>query len=187
MRTRAAASSMARGIPSRRWQMAATAGALSLVMAKFGRAARARSLNRRTASEASRDPMSTGPCSSGHGEAGHTPDDLAGYPQRLSGGGQHGQAPATAHQRLRQRRGGGEHVLAVVQHDKGGAVGEPSGERLGVGLVVDLLDAHGGHDGGRDETGVGQARQVHEPGLVLSCPQGFGRYLQGQAGLAAPS
>jgi hypothetical protein len=58
--------------------MAATAGALSLVIAKFGRAARARSLNNRTASQASREPTSTAPCSSGTERQGtrHTTSPL---------------------------------------------------------------------------------------------------------------
>ena len=64
--------------------MAATAGALSSVMAKFGRAERARSLNNRTASKASRDLMSTAPCSSRHGKTRHAPDDLAAYSQLLA-------------------------------------------------------------------------------------------------------
>ena len=47
--TRAAASSMARGMPSRRWQICATAGAFWLVTAKPGRMAVARSMKSRTA------------------------------------------------------------------------------------------------------------------------------------------
>ena len=123
MRTRAAASSMARGMPSRRWQMAATAGALSSVMAKFGRAARARSVNSRTASEASRDSMSMAPVPRARrGRAPAIPPRLA-IPSGSREVARMHQAPATAHQRLGQGSGGGEHVLAVVQHDKGASLG----------------------------------------------------------------
>ena len=48
--TQAAASSIASGSPSRRWQISATAGALALVTAKSGLTACARSTKRRTAS-----------------------------------------------------------------------------------------------------------------------------------------
>ena len=47
---RAAASSMASGRPSRRWQISATAGAVTLSIAKSGRTACARSMKSRTAS-----------------------------------------------------------------------------------------------------------------------------------------
>ena len=50
IRTRAAASSMARGNPSRRQQISATAGAFSLSMAKSGLTAWARAMKSRTAS-----------------------------------------------------------------------------------------------------------------------------------------
>ena len=52
-RTRAAASSMASGTPSRRAQISPTAAALSSVTAKSGRAWRARSVNKSMASSAS--------------------------------------------------------------------------------------------------------------------------------------
>ena len=48
--TRAAASSMARGKPSSRAQISATAGAFSFVTSKSGRTACARWMNRATAS-----------------------------------------------------------------------------------------------------------------------------------------
>ncbi len=54
-RTRAAASSIASAMPSRRMQIAATTGAVSLVTTKFGRARTARSMNKRTASKVFND------------------------------------------------------------------------------------------------------------------------------------
>lgn len=50
LRTRAAASSRASGMPSRRWQIWATAGAFSLDTRKAGSACAARSMNNLTAS-----------------------------------------------------------------------------------------------------------------------------------------
>jgi hypothetical protein len=87
-RTRAAASSMARGSPSRRAQICTTARALAAVRVKPGRAAAARSTNRRTASY---DSTSTG------GERGHR--GVAGLPSgssgTVSGGTVHKSSPST--------------------------------------------------------------------------------------------
>ena len=65
--TRAAASSMARGTPSRRWQISTTARALLSVSAKSALTCRARSTKRLTASVVTRRSMSSpgSPASSG--------------------------------------------------------------------------------------------------------------------------
>ena len=74
--TRAAASSIASGMPSRRRQISATPGALRSVSAKPGKTAEARSMNRRTASfSASAEP--------GRASSSGTPSD--GTRQMISG------------------------------------------------------------------------------------------------------
>ena len=70
IRTRAAASSIASGIPSRSEQIWATAGALSLVTAKFDRAFIARSMNSLTASYCDSDSTGSRAGSSGSASAG---------------------------------------------------------------------------------------------------------------------
>ena len=98
-RQRAAASSMASGMPSRRWQIWAIAGAFASPTANDGRARCARSTNSATASYCD---------SAGDRRAGrrrraaqrrHPPGDLAGHAERL-----------TARRQHRHRRTGGAAV-----------------------------------------------------------------------------
>ena len=73
---RAAASSMASGNPSTRWQIAATLDAFFSVNANAGRTARARSMNRLTASfrsRISRDPAADGGSGNGSMESACSP------------------------------------------------------------------------------------------------------------------
>ena len=85
-RTRAAASSMANGMPSSRRQISVTEAVLSSVTVKSGRARRARSVNKldRLVGERQRR---------------HAPRHLAGHPDRLAAGRQHRHAGARAEQR----------------------------------------------------------------------------------------
>ena len=136
--------------------MAATAGALSSVMAKFGRAERARSLNNRTASKASRDLMSTAPCSSGTERQGTrqttsplTPSCSREVARRAS----------RAQLRTRASARAAAAVSTCSQLSSTMRTSRSASrlrKRVGVGLVADLLDPHGGHDGARDQVRVGQ-------------------------------
>ena len=104
-RTRAAASSIASGIPSRRRQISATAAALSSVMAKSVLASRARSANSSIASSAQR-------------QRGHLPHRFPRYAERLTAGGKHRQPRRATQQGSDQRGACLEQMFAIVQHQQ---------------------------------------------------------------------
>ena len=96
--TRAAASSIASGRPSRRAQISAIAGALSAVRAKSGCTACARSTKRRD--RLGRVDVST------QRERRHREDALAAHPERRPAGDQHVRPRAVGQQLGQHRRGG---------------------------------------------------------------------------------
>ena len=110
-RTRAAASSIASGMPSRRRQISATDGGVVVGEVKSGRARRARSANSSMASSAS-DSDGTRQVAS------------PATPMRLAAGGQQRQPGAGTQQGVDQRGAGVEQVLAVVQHQQHLAIAE---------------------------------------------------------------
>ena len=117
-RTRAAANSMAKGIPSRRRQISPTAEALASERAKPGRARPARSTKSCTASLADTPPTAAVVSSSGTAR-GHPPGDLARQVERLAAGGQKMQRRTGGHQGVGQLGRRPENMLTVVQHHQG--------------------------------------------------------------------
>ena len=108
---RAAASSIASGMPSSRRQISPTASASSARRARSrGTAARARSTNSATASPLRPSRIA---------ERRHRPEPLAVEPQALAARRQHLHARARAQRSPRRaRRAGVEEVLAVVEHQQ---------------------------------------------------------------------
>ena len=140
LRTRAAASSMASGMPSSCSQIAATWGALSFVTAKFGRPRSARSTNRRTASNDPRRLDVRHVVGSRRHHRGHPPRHLARQVQRLPARGQDLQRRAAAQQRLDQRRRLVQQVLAVVDDDERVVVTQTTDHRIEQRCVTGLLE-----------------------------------------------
>ena len=135
-RTRAAASSMASGMPSSRQQISARAGAVALLTAKSARAATARSMNRRTACVLGQPLQGLRSVRIGQGQGGHAPDCLAGDAQRSAAGGQHAHLRTAAHQRVGQRGTGRQQVLAVVQQQQHAACAQDTHQGLLRGALV---------------------------------------------------
>ena len=123
--TRAAANSIASGIPSRRRQIRTMMSALSRVGVKAGSAARARSMKSCVASECTRVSRGLVPVASGSDNEGtrHTvsPDTAKCFTAR--GDNPHGGRPAE--QRLNEFGAGGDQVLAGVQHQQELAIAQP--------------------------------------------------------------
>ena len=61
---------------------------------------------------------------------------------------------------------GGEPLLAVVEDDQELARAEGGGEGHGQGAVAGLADAEGLGDGGEDESGIADRREIDEDGSV---------------------
>ena len=183
--TRAAASSMANGMPSRRWQISATIGALAGVSSKAGATAIARSVKRRTESEAasasndqaapaSRDGQAAlrGACSCPgrhvrwHGQRRDLDDRLARDAERFATGGHDRQRRAGLQQRLGQRGGGADDVLAVVEEQEHRLEAQVVGQADIDGRVRLVLDAErSGHLRGHRRW-VGDRRQLDQPDAV---------------------
>ena len=164
--TRAAASSIASGIPSRRWQREATASAFSPPSSNPGAACAARVANSRTDS-ASSDSSAGAPGTS----LGRESD---GTRQVTSPGTRSGSRlvastvrfGAVAEQSLDEVRDRLDQVLAVVEQKQLPAIADVPGER-------DLRRPVGGQprvqrlgDRGPDQLGLSERRQLHRPDPV---------------------
>ena len=133
--TRAAASSMARGKPSSRAQICATAARVRRGQRQSGaprpgplqeqlhRFVRGQLLQRRRVRWV------------GRGEGGHQIGALAGHPQAFAAGRQHAQVGAGRQQCRDQGGAGAEQVLAVVQHQEQIARAQERGQRGQQGLA----------------------------------------------------
>ena len=198
---RAAASSMARGIPWRRALIAATAGAFSLVTAKPGRTATARSMNSRTAPYASKVAGSTRSGSAAGVqalEAGHRARVGRGRQARdrillLARDVEDGPAGDDdldrrgAAQELGDHRRRGEDLLEVVEDEQQALVGEPFGEGVVDRACRALGDADRARDPRRDEHRVADRLERDEEHAVGEVVRGAGGQLQRQPGLARPA
>ena len=104
-RTRAAASSMASGMPSSRWQICATAGGVLVGRPRSsGRAWTARSTNRRTASYCASVARGRAAPVGRQASDGTRQVTSPGRPERLAAGGQHREPGSGAGQRVGERR-----------------------------------------------------------------------------------
>ena len=173
---RAAASSRASGMPSRRRQISTTAAALSGVTAKPGTLAAARSTNSRTDSLAAilREPVVDGVMSSAgrrrarvrHVERRDGQDSLASEGERLPARGEDGHARAVGDDRLDHVGCRCDEVLAIVERHQELLEPQEVDECLKRRLTRRLSNAEGAanlaNDGGR----VHQRRELDDPGAV---------------------
>ena len=187
----AAASSMASGMPSRRTQIWARAGASASVKAWSATSARLRSTNSRGASYSSSASIERARLRPEGGrlrgrQRRHPPQHLARDAQRLPAGGEHPQQRAGPQEGVDQGRAGPQDVLAVVDHEDRLPLAEVVDEGVDQGPGRLLHHADGGGDGAGHQRLVGERGQVDEP-----APVGVGRQraagdLERQAGLARP-
>src|SRR5262249_4127917 len=113
------------------------------------------------------------------------PGHLAGDAERLAAGGQDAQAGAGAQQLVGQPSAGVEQVLAVVQHQQQQPVGQRRQQRVREELPGHLRHPERAGRRARDEAGIGQRRQLDQPGAVGVGGGEVGGRGQRQSGLAA--
>ena len=160
IRTRAAASSMASGSPSSRWQISATAGALSLSTAKSGLTAWARvdeEAHRLVLARAA--PAVGGGSASRQAERRHRVLPLAAQVQRRPAGDQHLQSRRSA--RSSPTTGARlEQVLEVVEDQQQLLVAQEVAQPLGrADCPPPRARPERAGDGRRDQGGIGQRGQ----------------------------
>ena len=126
---RTAASSSAKGIPSRRRQSCRTASAFLSSTAKSGTTAAARSLSNRTASELASVSADGSSPSPGSRHRRHRHPDFAAHPECLPACGEEMQIRATLQERAGQDGARVQQVLAVVEHEQEAFAGEEVRER----------------------------------------------------------
>ena len=187
-RTRAAASSMARGSPSSRRQTATTSGATASVRAKSGlrrpgplhEQAHRPGRQGRAGGAALRRRLRR------QGQGQDRVDVLAAQAQGGPAGGQHAQAGRRPQQGGHQRSHPLQDVLAAIQQQQ--QPGAPEGRPQGVyqRLTTLVPHAHRARHGGVHQARVNQRGEGGEPHAVRSGAGCGARRLQGQAGLAHP-
>ena len=179
-------------MPSSRWQISATAGAFSLVTAKPGATARARSMNRRTASYWGSAAASSAAPKPGCRGSGIESD---GTRQVVSPA-----MPSASRLVARIRRSGqarnNPSARAAQAATRCSQLSSTSSSarvwRYSWSVCIDraaglLADAERRRHHLRDQRRVGQRRQLDEPGAVAVRLQHVGRDLQREAGLAGPA
>ena len=186
-RVRAAASSMASGMPSSRRQISAMTGAFSARQREAGlrRPARAR---RRAArppigAAASRSATSGG----GQAQRRDAVGRLTGNAQRLAAGGQDGQPGRVAQQRVGLTGAGVNQMLAVVQDHQQLLVAQIVGQRSIERTARLLRHAQRAADGRDQQRRVGYRGQLDQPGAVRVALEPVGGKLQRKSRLARPS
>jgi hypothetical protein len=95
--------------------------------------------------------------------------------------------PAPFEQRGHQAGGRLQDVLAVVEHDQHLAVGEHPDKGRGRARGLSFRNLKDLSDAGRDERGIGEGRQLDQPGTIVEVGLGQRRHTQGEAGLTAPA
>ena len=184
-RTRGAASSSARGKPSRRRQMVASAGAFCAVSANSGATAAGtveEQLHRRRTPEQFRGDG--GPLIR-HAQRGHRPHPLAHDPQALPTGGEDPQPRAGAQQRRQERRAGEQHAArscparAGPAWIPGGRSATPSPTALPPPRRRVVRASSCGTRSGSDS-----GAELHLPDPVREVRHQAGGHLQRQPGLA---
>ena len=96
----------------------------------------------------------------------HRDHPLSRQAEPLAARRQHAQRRRGRQQPLGQRRGRGEDVLAVVEHQQHPARTAVADQRLGDGRVALFANAEARRDGARDTLGFRHRRQVDEPDAV---------------------
>ena len=180
---RAAASSIASGSPSSRWQISATAGAFSLVTREVGPdLARPRDEqgHRLVLAELRRRRERSRPRQR---QRRHRQLLLAPQPQPGPAGDEDRQAGRGGEQ-LGDDRGGLEHVLEVVEHQQQPPLPQVVDHGVAQRPLALLPHPQRRRDGRGHEGRVGQRRQVDEPDPVGEGVEQLGRRLQRQARLA---
>ncbi len=114
---RAAASSIANGIPSTRWQISPTAAHWRSSQVQLGRPCRGHDRGTDARRRCRRDPDPSAE-SVGVGERSHAHHVLARHVERFPARGQHRDRRAALHDRVGERARVVEHVLAVVEHQE---------------------------------------------------------------------
>ena len=187
VRSRAAASSNASGRPSSRRQISAIAAAFSAVSANAGFAADARSTSSCTAS-ASAIACTDSASMSGSAERAHRPRALAGEPERLTTGGEHGdvrarrRAPGRRTARASRRRCSQLSSTMSIS-----LVAQELDERRLEGQVLALLDFERGRD--RLDRGALVARRRRarpRTSVLASVGRRRSRRAAGRAGSSPP-
>jgi hypothetical protein len=114
----------------------------------------------------------------------HDVDLLAGNLQRLATARQDTDFRRRLQERRRERGAGGDHVLAVVEHQQQAPGLEMIGERLRELRAGSLLNAQHLGDRARDEKRIRDRRELDEPHAIGIGVVGVGRRLQREPGLA---
>ncbi len=185
-RTRAAASSIASGMPSRCRQISATVAAFASVIRNEGDTAVARSSEQAHGRKSWRwrsRLRTLARCREPRARArGRPPRRQCAAARGSTPGAQPSRAPRSS--RSARRRAGIEQVLAVVEHQQRGLVRKIGDERIGDRSTGVLLDAERRGDDLWHEARVRDRRELDEPGAVRVVVESLGGELQRQAGLA---
>ena len=182
-RSRAAASSMASGTPSSRRHSRTTSATFAAVSSKSPVAARARSTNSETASNA----VASGTrrrVDLRHGHRRHRQQVLAVHRQRLPAGREHRQVLGAAQQLGDERRARVDEVLAVVQDQQQPVPAHRHHEVVDLPLGEPVVQAVRLRDRARHQRRLGPAGQLdHRDAAVVPGRQVAGDP-QGEPGLA---
>ena len=168
---RAAANSMASGMPSSRRQIAAIVGRSS-ARGDEVRLQRLRSGDEKLHRAVPQDVVRVHRFRGRHFERRNAIDVLAVDPQNFAARRQYRGARAPAHEHLRQVRHRIDDVLAVIEHQQ--KMLSADGSRDGLGgnrFAAELQAEHAGHRG-RHEVGIGQRGQFDKPAAVRQSRQG---------------
>ncbi len=172
---RAAASSIASGMPSSRRQISATACVFSGVSAKRGSTDSARATNSSIApvGGASASPHGVG---GGHGERAEAVHVLVRSLQRLLAGDQHAQPRRGCAQRVDERRDVVGEMLAVVERQQHPLWREHGGDGVGRRSIRAEHRVQNARHRRRHQRAIGQRRQLDPPDAVRK----VGRALDGE-------
>ena len=106
-----------------------------------------------------------------HGQRGESVGHLAVDPQRLSTRREDSKTRESRRQRVDEIGDGGDHVLAVVDHEQHVALGEPARERILVGLPTRPRQPELGGHLGRDEIGRPQRAEPNDGHAAGKVPE----------------
>ena len=113
----------------------------------------------------------------------HEPAVLAVHGEGLAAGGQHRDARALGDEPIGQAPGCLDEVFAVVQHEQQAAVVQCRDDAV-LGCAAGLRDPERGRDGGWYRVGLGDRRELAEPGPVRVAGLASRGDRQGEPGLA---
>jgi hypothetical protein len=101
-----------------------------------------------------------------HGERLYRIDPFASRSERLAAGGDDVQRRAGPQHSLGHRRGGGDHMLAGIEHQQQAPVGERLRHTLRRSFAATELQPDSGSHRGRDQPGIGEGRELGQPHAV---------------------